>query len=187
MIKKTLFLSVLASATLLNATTYKEIKMEAKAAIMKMGKTLQSNMKKNMKAGGAIQAADFCSKKATDIEKKVNANYQKGVSVKRISLKTRNPNNMPKSDEKLVLEQIQNDFENGKKVPKMIVKHISKNKYKVYKPIFLEKKVCLKCHGDIKHRDKKAYKIIKEKYPHDKAINYNAGDFRGAFVVEIIK
>ena len=89
--------------------------MEAKAAIIKMGKTLQSNMKKNMKAGGAIQAADFCSKKATDIEKKVNANYQKGISVKRISLKTRNPNNMPKSDEKLVLEQIQNDFENGKK------------------------------------------------------------------------
>ena len=185
--KKTLFLSVILGATLLSATTNKEIKMEAKAAIMKMGKTLKSNMQKNMKAGGATQAADFCSKKATKIEEKINSSYKKGVSVKRISLKTRNKNNTPSDDEKLVLMQIQDDFNNGKKIPKMIVKRLGKNTYKVYKPIFLEKKVCLKCHGDFKHRAKKAYKIIKAKYPHDEAINYKAGDFRGAFVAKIIK
>jgi len=185
--KKAIILSAILSVSLLNATTNKEIKMEAKAAIMKMGKTLKSNMKKNMKKGGAVQAAKFCSNKATDIEKDINAQYKKGVSVKRISLKYRNPDNAPMDDEKVVLEQIQSDFNNGKKIPKMIVKQISKNEYKVYKPIFLEKKVCLKCHGDIHHRDKEAYKIIKSKYPNDKAIDYKAGDFRGAFVAKIIK
>ncbi len=187
MIKKTLVLSTVLSMTLLNATTNKEIKMEAKAAIMKMGKSLQSQMKKNMKKGGPSQAAKFCSKKAEGIEKEINNKYKKGISVKRVSLKYRNPNNAPLADEKIILQQIQNDFNNGKKVPKMIVKQISKNEYKVYKPIFLDKKVCLKCHGDINHRDKKAYKIIKSTYPHDKAIDYKAGEFRGAFVVKMVK
>jgi len=187
MMKKVLILSAVLSMTLLNATTNKEIKMEAKTAIMKMGKSLQSHMKKNMKKGGPAQAARFCSKKAEGIEKNINAKYKKGVSVKRVSLKYRNPNNTPLADEKIVLQQIQNDFNSGKKVPKMIVKQISKNEYKVYKPIFLDKKVCLKCHGDIAHRNKKAYNIIKKAYPHDKAIDYKAGEFRGAFVVEIVK
>jgi nitrate reductase cytochrome c-type subunit len=185
--KKLFILSAILSMTLLNATTNKEIKIEAKKAIKKMGKSLQSHMKKNLKKGGAIQAAKFCSKKATKIEEDINAKYKKGISVKRVSLKYRNPDNAPLADEKAVLEQIEADFKSGKKIPKMIVKQIDKNNYKVYKPIFLEKKACLKCHGDADHRAKKAYKIIKEKYPDDKAIDYKAGDFRGAFVAKIVK
>ncbi len=185
--KKIVLSFALIGATLLNATTNKELKMEAKEAIQKMGKSLQSHMKKNMKKGGAVQAAKFCSKRATEIEKNINAKYKKGISVKRVSLKLRNPDNAPTQDEKAVLKQIQKDFNKHKQIPKMIVKQVGDNKYKVYKPIFLKKNVCLKCHGNFKHRSKKAYKIIKEKYPHDKAIGYKAGDFRGAFVVEIVK
>ena len=44
--KKLVILLALLSITLLNATTDKEIKMEAKDAIQKMGKSLQSHMKK---------------------------------------------------------------------------------------------------------------------------------------------
>ena len=185
--KKIILSIALLSVTLLNATTNEEIKMEAKAAVMKMGKSLQSHMKKNMKKGGPVQASIFCSQKATSIEKEINASYKEGISVKRISLKYRNQDNAPSIDEKIMLEKIQKDHNNHKKIPQMIIKQISDNTYKVYKPIFLKKNVCLKCHGNSKNRDKKAYKIIKEKYPHDKAINYKAGDFRGAFVVKIIK
>ena len=48
------------SATSSSATTNKEIKQDAKAAIMKMGKTLKMHMKQNRKAGGPVQAATFC-------------------------------------------------------------------------------------------------------------------------------
>jgi hypothetical protein len=185
--KKIMLTTVLFGTMLLNANPNKEIKQEAKHAIMKMGKTLQMNMKKNMKKGGALKAAKFCSQKAMKIEYKVNKSYKKGVSVKRISLKYRNPKNAPTKDEAKVLEEIQNKVNNHQKVPKMIVKQLSDNTYKVYKPIFMAKKVCLKCHGTDKTRNKKAYKVIKETYPHDKAINYKKGDFRGAFVAEITK
>ena len=174
-------------ATLLSAATNQEIMLEGKAAIMTMGKTLKSHMKQNMKAGGPVQAAQFCSQKAVKIEKDVNKTYKTGLHVKRISLKYRNPDNKPTADEAKVLEWIQKEYKAGKKIPPMIVKQVSKNEYKVYKPIFIDKNVCLTCHGDIQTRSKPAYKIIKEKYPNDKAVDYKKGDFRGAFVAEIIK
>ena len=182
-----LAIMLLASASLLSATTNKEIKQEAKSAIMKMGGALKSHMKQNMKAGGPTQAAGFCLDEASGIAKKVNASYPKGVSVKRVSLKYRNPADKPTADEAKVLEQIQSDVNAQKKVPKMIVKELSKNSYKVYKPIFINKGVCLTCHGDAQTRDPEAYKLIKAKYPNDKAVGYKKGDFRGAFVVTIVK
>ena len=178
---------LLASASLLNATTNKEIKQEAKGAIMKMGGALKSHMKQNMKAGGPVQATGFCLEKASKIAKKVNANYPKGVSVRRVSLKYRNPDDKPTTDEAKVLKQIQKDVNAHKAIPKMIIKKISKNSYKVYKPLFIKKGICLTCHGNAQTRDEQAYKLIKAKYPNDKAIGYKKGDFRGAFVVTIVK
>jgi len=175
------------SATFLNATTNKEIKQEARTAIMKMGTTLKMHMKQNMKAGGPVQAAAFCSEKARGLAKKVNANYKKGLSVKRISLKYRNPGNKPTADEAKVLQELHTAFNAKKAVPKMVVKEVGKNHYKVYKPIFINKGVCLTCHGAGNVRDEKAYKLIKAKYPNDKAVGYKKGDLRGAFVVDIVK
>jgi len=175
------------SATFLSATTNKEIKQEAKAAIMKMGKTMKMHMKQNMKAGGPVQAATFCSQEARGIAKKVNASYEKGVSVKRISLKYRNPADKPTADEAKVLKELHATFDAKKAMPKMVVKEVGKNHYKVYKPIFINKGVCLTCHGTNDVRDKAAYKLIKAKYPNDKAVGYKKGDLRGAFVVDIVK
>jgi nitrate reductase cytochrome c-type subunit len=174
-------------ATLLSAATNQEIMQEGKAAIMTMGQTLKLHMKQNMQAGGPIQAAQFCSQKAVQIEQDVNKANKNGVHVKRISLKYRNPNNKPTADEAKVLEQMQKDYKAGKKIAPMIVKQVSKNEYKVYKPIFIGKNVCLVCHGDVQTRSAQAYKIIAKKYPHDKAIDYKKGDLRGAFVADIVK
>jgi len=188
---KEVVLSAILSASIvslsLQAATNKEIKMEAKAAIMKLGKTLKGEVVKSMKAHGPMSTAYYCYKNAKNITKKVNATYPKGVSVKRISLKNRDKDNYPSSkDEVKMLKKLNKEVKEGKKLPKMIVVKISDNHYKVYKPIFINKK-CLVCHGDAKHRNKDAYKVIKEKYPNDKAINYKVGDFRGAFVADIIK
>ena len=171
----------------LQATTQKELKMEAKAAIMKLGKTLKGEVAKSMKAHGPQSTAYFCYKNAKSLTKKINTSYPKGVSVKRISLKNRNKDGYPTSkDEVAMLKKLGAQVKAGKKLPKMIVEKISENYYKVYKPILIGKK-CLVCHGDAKHRNKDAYKTIKEKYPNDKAIGYKVGDFRGAFVAEIRK
>lgn len=185
--KKILFTVALISGVVLNAATDKELKSEAKAAIMKMGGTLKAHMKQNMKKGGPTQAATFCSHEASNLAKEINQSNKDGISVKRVSLKYRNPHNAPTADEAKVLKAMQADLDANKKVPAMIVKQVAHNKYKVYKPIFINKNVCLKCHGTQKARDKNAYAVVKKEYPHDKAVGYKAGDLRGAFVVEIVK
>ena len=180
-------LSIIAfSTTLLSASTTKEIKIEAKNAIMKMGKTLKMNMKKSMKKGGVIEAAKFCATRASQIEADVNKTYKDGVSVKRVTLKPRNSNNSASVDEQIVLNYLEKLQKDGKSLPKMLVKEVSTGHYKVYKPMIMGG-VCLKCHGNTKNMNKEVVSLIKEYYPNDKALGYKKGDFRGVFIAEIIK
>jgi len=184
---KKVLISTLLSLTLLNAATMQEVKEEAKTAIVKLKTTLEKQLKNNMKKGGPDPAAIFCSTKAMGLTHAVNISFAHDTHIRRISLKYRNSENSPKSDEAQVLNDIQKLYTEGKEIEPLIVKKIYSDTYKVYKPIFINKKVCLKCHGDITKRDKNAYMIIKNNYPNDKAIEYKMGDLRGAFVVTIVK
>jgi len=186
-VKKILLTALLLSITLLNASTNEEIKQEAKDAIAKLQKTLQTQLKANLKKGGTVQAATFCSSKAQSITHEINVSFAKETTVHRTSLKYRNSDNSPKSDEREVLESMQKDFDAGKALPELIVKKIYDDTYKVYKPIYISKDVCLKCHGDVSTLDTKTYDVIKEHYPNDKARGYKMGDLRGAFVVKIVE
>ncbi len=148
-------------------------------------KTLGKNMKKNMKAGGVMKALDFCSQEAYNLTEKVNKKLPKGVHVKRISMKFRNPANQPAADETVVLQALQKLKSADVILPKQIVQKVDGNTYKYYKPLLITKKVCLKCHGDIK--DVELRRAIAERYPIDKATHYKMGDLRGAIVVTIKK
>lgn len=185
--KKLLLSTLFISVTLLNAASDAEIKQEAKHAIQKLQTTLQTQLKANLKKGGPIQAANFCSTSAQHITHEIYMSLANKTTIRRTSLKYRNGENSPKSDERVVLEAMQKDYDAGKTLPNLIIKKIYDNTYKVYKPIYIAKGVCLKCHGNFTKRDKNAYKMIKENYPNDKAINYKMGDLRGAFIVKIVK
>ena len=177
------------STSILSANEVNEtkiIKKEAKTAIMLMGKTLKMNMKKSMKRDGVVGAAKFCAEKANILESNLNGRYPKGTSVRRITLNPRNPKNTAMDDDKIILEEFATMLEEGKSLPKMKLVKIEEGHYKVYKPMTMGK-ACIKCHGDVSQINKEAYAIIKEHYPNDKAVGYKVGDFRGAFVAEIIK
>jgi hypothetical protein len=146
-------------------------------------KTLGSNMKKNMKKGGPLQALDFCSNEAYNLTEKVNKQLPRGVRVKRVSLKFRNPANAPQADEAKILQALEKLQENNVILPRHLVEKVDGHVYKFYKPLFIKKKVCLQCHGNIKDTDLK--RAIAERYPIDKAKHYKMNDLRGAVVVTI--
>jgi hypothetical protein len=185
------------SASLLLASTqtmqHKDNKQHKQKSVIKTAqqssklllKTLGSNMKKNMKAGGPMQALDFCSKEAYTLTEKVNKELPKGVTVKRITLKERNPANKAEKDEIVVLEALAKLQSVNATLPKHIVEKVDAHTYKVYKPLVINKKVCLKCHGDI--QNKKLKDEIEKRYPQDKATHYKMGDLRGAIVTTIKK
>jgi len=145
-------------------------------------KKLSSNLKHELKTNGLMAAVSFCTDKAYTLTQDVNLHQVEGVSVKRISLKERNPLNAPSEDELKTLTTMQKLMDE-KKLPAYLVEKQAKG-YKYYKPLVIKKEVCLKCHGDVsKNEELSAY--LNKTYPNDKATGYKMNDLRGAIVVEI--
>lgn len=161
------------------------IKSQATEAIKTVGGKLKQTVSQKMKEQGAAEAALFCSTSATDLAKEVSKTLPEGIKVKRITDKPRNPNNLANEEQLKVLQQIKSQIKTKDK-PQLVIKEISPNHYQVYQPITMGGK-CLTCHGDESMRNKNAYEIISSKYPNDKATGYKEGDFRGAFLVDIVK
>jgi hypothetical protein len=185
-------LLLLSTSVLLLANPY-ESNEEELASVVQTGqkastqllKTLGSNLQKHMKEGGPIKAAEFCITNAYPLTDKVSSDLGTDVSVKRVSLKYRNPANAPLEDETVVLNALESLQKEGVILPEYLVKHVDKETYKYYKPLNINKGVCLKCHGVIDNPELSA-KIAKT-YPGDKATGYKLGDLRGAIVVTIKK
>lgn len=187
--KKTILLSftLLTTPLLFGASNSapQDVIQTGKSATKLLVSTLGKNMKKNLKAGGAIQALDFCSQEAYTLTQNVNEKLPKGVSVKRVSLQNRSALNKPSMDEAQVLQELHTIQTQKKKLPPYLVKQIDEHTYKFYKPLVINKQVCLKCHGNI--QDKKLASEIATRYPQDKATGYKMGDLRGAVVTTIHK
>ncbi len=190
--KTVYFISIftLSASLLLAAPSKKETELDT---VIKMGKysakllltTLGKKMKAQMQKGGELQTLDFCSNQAYNITESVNKKLPNGVRVKRISAQYRNPANKPSPEELAILESFQSIKKANVIFPKELVQKTSKHIYKYYQPIFIEKKFCLKCHGD--KIDIELKKEIANRYPLDTAVGYKLDDLRGAIVVEITK
>lgn len=141
--------------------------------IKQFGKVL----KKELKAGlmqSPEKAVEICNLKAPKIQKQVSS---EGVTIGRVSLKNRNPSNKPK---KWMVSYI-NQFHENKIKKAFIVTKLENGKKGLLKPI-RTMPLCLTCHG--KNIDKNLYKVVKAKYPDDKAIGYDVGEIRGFFWAE---
>ncbi len=147
-------------------------------------KTLGGNLKKHLKAGGPADALTFCSTKAADLTYAVDQKLGDKISVARITLKPRNPANEAQGADRNVLEALQTLKDNGVKLPHRFIRETA-DAYVYYKPLLINKGVCLKCHGT--HIDKKLKTKIDAIYAADKATGYKMGDLRGAVKVTIEK
>ena len=189
--KKTLF-TVFVSVSILLAAPASNTVNES-AAIKKIGdtaarqllKTLGGNLKKHLKAGGPKEALRFCAGNAYTLTDKVDKSLGDNISVKRISRRYRNPLNAPDSEETAVLRIFDQMKKNRVAMPDALVQNLGNGTYKYYKPLMINKHVCLKCHGNVRKDDPELYTAIKSLYPDDRAMNYSMGDLRGAIVVEI--
>lgn len=145
-------------------------------------KTLGKNMKMHLKSEGLEGAAKFCNASAYDLSEGVSKQFP-DAEVKRISLKYRNDANKPSKKEAVILESLEK-LKSVNAMPKYILQ-TEKNQLTYYKPLIINKGVCLKCHGNI--AKSKIAAFMKEHYPNDKATDYKMNDLRGVVVVTFKK
>jgi hypothetical protein len=155
---------------------------EAKGITKAFAVALKAELQSAMKAGGPINALQVCNTKAMGITAQVAK--EKNAQLSRVSLKNRNPINVPNEWQKTVLEDFDARAAKGEDVQKMgfaeVVEKDGKKQLRFMKALPTGD-LCLACHGSNLSPDLQAK--LAELYPEDKATGYEKGQVRGAIVV----
>ena len=148
---------------------------------MEFMKDLKGVLISQIQTNGVIQAVSVCSDTAQILTN--NFGIQRGVYIKRVSLKNRNENNFPDNFEKKVLskfEMLHQSKELNSETEHAEIVQEGEFKYLRYlKPILVQAE-CLNCHGSETEIMPEVKQLIAQEYSDDKAIGYKIGDLRGA-------
>jgi hypothetical protein len=143
---------------------------------------LGGELKAQMQSSGVLGALNFCSQNALNLTAQVAQETK--TSIKRLSLKNRNPLNTPTAQETAVLNKWEALAKNGQPLPPYELEKVSDSTTVYYKPILINNEACLKCHGNVEGELAKA---IRSAYPEDRATGYKMGDLRGMIAVEVAR
>jgi len=160
-----------------------EYNQSSKVAIKQLAQSLQKEMKAAMVSGGPIKAIKICNTRALPITKMINQNISGEIS--RVSLKNRNPDNMPDEWERKTLNLFENRKQDGALINHLVYSEIvqeSDGKYFRMLKAIPTSEQCLACHG--KNIAPQVANKINALYPQDKAKNFSVGDIRGAFSIK---
>jgi hypothetical protein len=110
------------------------------------------------------------------------------TAIKRTSLMIRDPKNAPDAADAAALELIHQQLMADESPSKVVVQRIERpnqpNEWRVYRPIAASKS-CLTCHGDPKNFRPEVRAALDQLYPEDKAIDYQAQEYRGMIRVSL--
>ncbi len=157
---------------------------EARGASKELMAQLKGKLLASLKEHGAAGSIEVCSTVAPEIAASVQTET---MSIRRVSLKVRNPDGEPDAYERAKLERL----------AELSVKHPDNKPSEVFqivdmpgqgqvlrymKPLYIAKP-CLSCHGADESLDDAVKARLAELYPDDRATGYEDGDLRGAVSV----
>lgn len=190
--KKLLFFSVLSLLFLSYSCNPKhkpEITEELKSSLRLDAKSFMQSLKsvliKEIQTNGILKAVSVCS----DTAQLLTNNYgiSKGIYIKRVSFKNRNPLNYPDKFESNILKMFEELKSKNELKPETEYAEITEQNgiYKVryLKPILIQPE-CLNCHGPEDQLSPAVKELINKLYPEDKAKNYQIDDLRGAVSIQ---
>jgi hypothetical protein len=134
--------------------------------------------------GGPESAIAVCRDKAPQLAKA--ASDESGWSVRRVSLKNRNPKAVPDAWERAALEDFDRRAAAGEspatleKAEVVVVEGARTYRYMRALPV---QPLCLACHGEPAQMSLAVKEKLKTLYPDDKAVGYAPGQIRGAMTI----
>jgi hypothetical protein len=157
-----------------------ELLQHAQQSALALTQSLKAELVTAIKAGGPENALHICHAMAPALAAKIAKDQ--AVSIRRVSLKNRNPQNTPDPVEKLILEQWAQMPD--KQEHQEIIQVNEKPTFLYMKALRVEK-ACLNCHGPQTQIKPEVLALLKQYYPNDQATGYAEGDLRGAVTVRI--
>jgi hypothetical protein len=149
-----------------------------------LGGNVRSLLLREIEKGGFPNAVRVCSEVAQEIT--LRFNEQKGHHTRRVSLKHRNPKNVPDPFEQRKLEEFDRLNRERKLAGEYfeVVKEEGHSYLRYMKPLIVQP-VCIACHGPRENIPAEVKLILEQKYPEDRATGFLVGDVRGAISVKI--
>ena len=134
--------------------------------------------------GGPESAIAVCSEKAPQMAKA--ASEATGWSIRRVSLRNRNPKATPDAWERAALEEFDRRAaagENPATLEAFAIVEKSDGKEARYMKALPVQQVCLACHGPADKLTPEVSAKLRALYPEDKGVGYNIGQIRGAMTI----
>jgi len=158
----------------------------SRAAAKELFVTVRTMLARQLAAGGPVGAIHICADSAQLVGERIEK--QRGLSIRRVSQKWRNPRDIPDSFETAQLVKLPALRTKGALTDTLeIFEVVMENSVRVFrymKPIVVGE-LCLSCHGERATMKDLVNDAIRVRYPNDKAVEYKVGDLRGAVSVTI--
>lgn len=142
--------------------------------------TLKSTLLSKINAVGFEGAVEFCHVAARPLTDSIST--ANDAIVRRTSFRYRNVENAPDSTDRVVLKSYEEASEMGNEIGPVVTR--VEGGVRFYRPIRVAP-LCTNCHGmPGENLTADLHALILDEYPEDRAVGYEEGDFRGAWVVE---
>lgn len=157
---------------------------EARQAAMSVPPKLLAVLQEEIAKGGPEGAIEVCRGRAPELAKEASA--ATGWSVRRVSLRNRNPKAVPDAWERAALEDFDRRAAAGEspatleKAEVVVENGQSIRRYLRALPV---QPLCLNCHGPANDLSAAVQQKLKTLYPDDRATGYKVGDIRGAMTI----
>lgn len=146
-------------------------------------KTLMKELGVAISQGGPAGAIEVCKEVSAQVENDFREKHEDILRVRRITLKTRNPElHTPTEEQRKWLEGMEQNWKEKPSPEPDVIE--SATMTTVLFPIAIQKSLCLMCHGDPETFSSELKESLAVHYPKDKATGYEMGDFRGALTIE---
>jgi len=189
--RKIFLIAVVVTSLLFLSCSDKEVKVteEQKEQMRSTAADFMGELKgiliNEIQTNGVVSALSVCSDTAQVLTNEFG--LERGVYIKRVSLKNRNENNFPDDFEQKVLNTFSEILENNKLDEKTehaeLIEEGEFTYLRYMKPILVQA-ICLNCHGAVGCIWEEASKLIEERYPNDKARKYDLDELRGAVSIK---
>ncbi len=143
-------------------------------------------LEQEMSRGGPAAAVEACAEKAQGATREEAA--KSGLSVRRVSLRYRNPADAPDDYERAALERLAAEMK-AKGLPPEVAEVVTPAgggaaELRYLRPVVVAPH-CLACHGQAADLAPGVAEILARRFPDDPATGYAAGDLRGAVSVRV--
>ncbi len=182
---------VLATGIILGATpllaTELTPEVKATAAAGRLALEIRKSLTPSIQKNGWGGSMDLCVKDVpatiTSLEKSF------GLTMRRTSLKVRNPANSPDGAEKAVLEKLDGMLKGGEPFSQEVTlfsrtESGKERTLRYYKPVMMQS-TCVGCHGTPENIPADVKKILATRYPKDKGVGYKEGELRGIISITV--